>query len=82
MFELSQNFHLRQYWKAVSLNIEALQVKEAGQTVRQVHHPIVAQVQDLQGCKCIYSCWQCVQLTRIEIEYLHSMQCHWDYMNA
>ncbi len=59
----SQEFHLRQNWKAVALKIEALQVSEVGHTVRQVHHAIETQVQDLQGCECIYCCWQCVQLT-------------------
>ena len=63
MVDKSQQFHLRQNWKAVALKIEALQVAEAGQTVRQVYHAIVAQVQNLQGCERIYSCWQCVQLT-------------------
>ena len=63
IFDESQQFHLRQNWKAVALKVEALQVSEAGHTVRQVHHAIEAQVQDLQGCECIYPYWQCVQLT-------------------
>lgn len=63
MFDKSQQFHLRQNWKAVALKVEALQVAEVGHTVRQVHHAIEAQVQHLQGCECIYACWQGVQLT-------------------
>ena len=68
-----QQCHLRHLWEAVALKIQALQVGQARQAVRQVHHPVVAQIKGLQSDKAVHGiAWQCFHLTEAEVQHLEA----------